>query len=154
MAAAGGKIQNKFRDWFITTLGGLSSFLRKLTSSPLLLLITVSLNPPSRSLQDGDAAGEVELSPPITPSSRSCGEKAGQGGCLSPLPGCEMVLQAGIRVMNLHGCHPETIIDSCFNDYFGKDCCRISKESPGPFYKFKYIFLKSVFQSIDCGECL
>lgn len=44
-------------------------FPHRLTSSPLLLLIVVYLNPPSRSLQDRDGAGDVELhtSPSLHP---------------------------------------------------------------------------------------
>lgn len=76
----------------------------------------------SLSLQARGAAGDTYLAAsfPLTPLPWSCGGKPAKRVCLCPLPAGEMVLQAHIKVMNLHGCYSETRIDFCFNYYFGK----------------------------------
>ena len=134
MAVPGAQIQNELRDDSEPPWVSCPYLLGELMSSPLLLLRTIALNPLSWSLQDGGATGDIQLSPAHHSILLELSEEAWPRGLpLSSLPECEMVLQAHIKVMNLHGCHSATIIDSCFNYYFGKYCCRISKESPSPF---------------------
>lgn len=133
MAAAGAQVQNELRDDSWPPWVSCPYLLGKRMSSPLLLLRTITLSPLSQSLQHGGATGDVQLSPAHHSILLELSEEGWPRGCLSSPPGCEMVLQAHIKVMNLHGCHSAAIVDSCFNYYFGKYCRRISKESPSPF---------------------
>lgn len=73
----------------------------------------------SLSLQAKGAASDVYLAAsfPLTPSPWSRGGKLAKDVCLCPLPTGEMVLQAHVKVMNLHGCYSETRINPCSNYY-------------------------------------
>lgn len=152
MAFAVRKVQSRLRDVCLLCAASLC-LPHKLTSSPLLLLINVSLNPPSQCLQAGVQLA-MSWALPLTPSPWSCGEKAAQGG-LSPFSArtWDGFLQAHIKVTNFHGCSSETIIDSSFNYYFGKYSCRISAVSK-PILQVQVHFWKNVSESIDCAERL
>lgn len=81
---------------------------------------------------------------------------AGQGVCLSSLPASEMVLPVHIKVMNPHGCYSETIIDSFFKLLFWKTALQGINRVSKPFLQVQvhFFFLKSVFKSMECVECL